>query len=57
MSDPMTNTEVEDVLASIRRLVSDTGRPASAAVQTPPSDRLGLTPSLRVTDDTAEEAG
>ena len=51
MSDPMTNTDVEDVLASIRRLVSDNGRPGSATVQQPPSDRLVLTPSLRVPEE------
>ncbi|MEP1197907.1 hypothetical protein [Tateyamaria sp.] len=56
MSDPMTNTDVEDVLASIRRLVSDHGRPGSATVQQPPSDRLVLTPSLRVPEqDNADE--
>ncbi|MEO1557076.1 MAG: hypothetical protein AAFS01_11645 [Pseudomonadota bacterium] len=58
MSDPMTNTDVEDVLASIRRLVSDNGRPGSASVQQPPSDRLVLTPSLRVPEgEDADEAG
>ena len=51
MSDPMTNTDVEDVLASIRRLVSDNARPGSASVQQPPSDRLVLTPSLRVPEE------
>lgn len=33
MSDPMTNVDIEDVLASIRRLVSEDARPRSA---TPP---------------------
>ncbi|WP_299724553.1 hypothetical protein [uncultured Tateyamaria sp.] len=47
----MTNTDVEDVLASIRRLVSDNTRPGSTPVQQPPSDRLVLTPSLRVPED------
>ncbi|MEL6452124.1 MAG: hypothetical protein AAFQ19_12780 [Pseudomonadota bacterium] len=51
MSDPMTNTEVEDVLASIRRLVSDDKRPETAAEPTPAQDRLVLTPSLRVMED------
>lgn len=55
MSDPMTNTEVEDVLASIRRLVSDDKRPEAKAQPEAPSDRLVLTPSLRVMDDTATE--
>ena len=51
MSDPMTNTEVEDVLASIRRLVADDKRPEAKPVQHPSNDRLVLTPSLRVMDD------
>lgn len=53
MSDPMTNTEVEDVLSSIRRLVSDEKRTEPAAEAEPASDRLVLTPSLRVLDDDA----
>ena len=56
MSDPMTNTEVEDVLASIRRLVSDDKRPEAHPVLQPPNDRLVLTPSLRVNDEDGEEA-
>ena len=59
MSDPVTNVEIEDVLSSIRRLVSSDGRRAEApatsgdgaAASAPPSpeaDRLVLTPSLRV---------
>ena len=55
MSDPMTNTEVEDVLASIRRLVSDDKRPEAVPVQQPPNDRLVLTPSLRVSDEDGQE--
>lgn len=51
MSDPMTNTEVEDVLASIRRLVSDDNRQAPESEAKASSDRLVLTPALRVTDD------
>ncbi|MEM6759399.1 MAG: hypothetical protein AAF601_07950 [Pseudomonadota bacterium] len=50
MSDPMTNAEVEDVLSSIRRLVSD-GKAPDPALQTSSSrDRLVLTPALRVSD-------
>jgi len=57
MSDPMTNSDVEDVLASIRRLVSDNTRTGSAAVQQPPGNRLVLTPSLRVPEaDEPEDA-
>ncbi len=58
MSDPVTNVEIEDVLSSIRRLVSSDERPKSV---TPPRaapaparvepDRLVLTPSLRVDDE------
>lgn len=55
MSDPMTNTEVEDVLASIRRLVSDDNRPAQDSAVPAATDRLVLTPALRVTD-TVDEA-
>ncbi|WP_299370780.1 hypothetical protein [uncultured Tateyamaria sp.] len=56
MSDPMTNTEVEDVLASIRRLVSDDKRPETEAEATASSDRLVLTPSLRVMEPEAKDA-
>ena len=57
MSDPVTNSEIEDVLSSIRRLVSTDDRPAKAhasdkAVE---EDKLVLTPSLRV-DETADIA-
>ncbi|WP_299611725.1 hypothetical protein [uncultured Tateyamaria sp.] len=51
MSDPMTNTEVEDVLASIRRLVSDDTRAEPEAKTAARSDRLVLTPALRVTEE------
>ncbi len=49
MSEPVTHAEIEDVLSSIRRLVSETGRaeePARPAVK--PATRLVLTPALRV---------
>ncbi len=52
MTDPVTNVEIEDVLSSIRRLVSDDARvikPQSAAVKQP--DRLVLTPALRVSGE------
>lgn len=56
MSDPVKNVEVEDVLSSIRRLVSDDKRPAPEpdAVLTA-QDRLVLTPALRVMDDPDSE--
>ncbi len=56
MSDPVTNAEVEDVLSSIRRLVSEDKRPVQAPKTEARSDRLVLTPSLRVTDDAPEQA-
>ena len=54
MSDPVTNAEVEDVLSSIRRLVSEDKRPMQSQSAEPApeqNDRLVLTPSLRVADD------
>lgn len=57
MSDPVTNVEIEDVLASIRRLVSDEvtpeSRPQAAAQQT---EKLVLTPALRVASPLPTEA-
>ncbi|MFX0542937.1 hypothetical protein ACEWPM_014545 [Roseovarius sp. S4756] len=57
MSDPVTNVEIEDVLSSIRRLVSSDGRPPKAAeapvVEPAEPERLVLTPSLRI-DDAAQ---
>lgn len=51
MSEPVSNVEIEDVLSSIRRLVSDENRPAprpeSEDVPYKPT-RLVLTPSLLV---------
>jgi len=59
MSEPVSNAEVEDVLASIRRLVSEEKRPAprgpSAATETASVKEdvaLVLTPALRISDDT-----
>lgn len=59
MSDPVTNAEIEDVLSSIRRLVSDDARslarsrPLSQPVE---PERLVLTPALRVTPELVAEA-
>lgn len=59
MSDPVTNVEIEDVLSSIRRLVSEDFRDEVAAKPTPeqavatatrPTDALILTPDHRVDD-------
>lgn len=56
MAEPMSAGEIEDVLASIRRLVSQDGRvrpqPAEAAPHAPPAPpgKLILTPALRVVE-------
>ncbi|MGB3243274.1 MAG: hypothetical protein WBB25_01970 [Sulfitobacter sp.] len=50
MSDPVKNAEVEDVLSSIRRLVSEDKRPLQTPKPAPAHDRLVLTPALRVED-------
>lgn len=64
MSEPVTNAEIEDVLSSIRRLVSEDTRKVAreepVAEEPAMPDRLVLTPSLRVAealdeDDTYEE--
>ncbi|WP_288942516.1 hypothetical protein [uncultured Roseovarius sp.] len=69
MSDPVSNAEIEDVLSSIRRLVStadrsDEGTADAQETQADTTDterRLVLTPSLRVDhtddDEAATEAG
>lgn len=63
MSDPVTNAEVEDVLSSIRRLVSDdikpnrtphatgTAQPEDAEDENQEPERLVLTPALRVENE------
>lgn len=60
MSDPVTNAEVEDVLSSIRRLVSEDKRPLQSKQPVPANDRLVLTPALRVAEvhveDVADDA-
>ena len=49
MSDPMTNVKIEDVLTSIRRLVSEVGDVAARSVPEPRAARpLVLTPALRI---------
>jgi hypothetical protein len=61
MTEPMTSGEIEDVLSSIRKLVSEDLRPQprvpapDAAPDTPPeADKLILTPALRVVEGSAE---
>ena len=50
MSNPVTNVEIEDVLSSIRRLVSEEPNPKPAA-QTEEASRFVLTPAFRVATD------
>ena len=57
MSEPLTSNEIENVLSSIRRLVSSELRPSlKPPVNGPAVDKLLLTPSLRVVSDEAREA-
>jgi len=65
MSDPVTNVEIEDVLSSIRRLVSSEERPlkaedvapeSDAQTPTPEADKLVLTPFFRVDDSEDAQA-
>ena len=54
MSDAMSSVEIEDVLSSIRRLVSEDLRPASRqAAAALVDDKLILTPALRVVAEQA----
>jgi hypothetical protein len=61
MSEPMSSVEIEDVLSSIRRLVSEDLRPQTRAaagqagqpVET--GDKLILTPALRIVADEPQE--
>ena len=54
MSKPVTNSQVEDVLSSIRRLVSDNKKNSASAGVLPVQDKLVLTPQLRVSEDGSE---
>lgn len=64
MSERMSNADIEDVLSSIRRLVSDDLRPGHASAAQPPAaparaaavPRLVLTSALRVSPDPAPVA-
>lgn len=53
MSDPAKQTEVEDVLSSILRLVSDDREPPAGAAE----QKLLLTPSLRIAAEPGTDAG
>jgi hypothetical protein len=54
MSDRMSSVEIEDVLSSIRRLVSDDLRPKPVVDAPPAGGKLMLTPALRVVQDVPE---
>ena len=54
MSEPLSTSEIEDVLSSIRRLVSDDLRPVKPASQVEEDSKLLLTPALRVVQPEAE---
>lgn len=65
MSERLSSVEIEDVLSSIRRLVSEdlrpgpkaeTAAPPAAAVETPVGDKLILTPALRIDPETEATA-
>jgi hypothetical protein len=62
MSEPKSSAEIEDVLSSIRRLVSEDLRPAARQPDPPrpaaraAGDKLLLTPALRVVQDAATAA-
>lgn len=54
MSNSVTNVEIEDVLSSIRRLVSEEARPRKEPDR-PGADRLVLSPALRVAEPETPE--
>lgn len=58
MSKPVPNVEIEDVLSSIRRLVSTSDRVERAApeAEAGATDKLVLTPSLRIDDTVGKGA-
>ncbi len=53
MPDPLTNREIEDVLSSIRRLVSEAEQAEQAVPDGQKPELLVLTPALRVEPDPA----
>jgi hypothetical protein len=56
MSDPVTNVDIEDVLASIRRLVSGGSEQERAApTRNEAAERLVLTPALRIDEEEATQ--
>jgi hypothetical protein len=58
MSEPVSKAEIEDVLSSIRRLVSENaGALRREQDQGESRDKLVLTPAFRVDEDSAEQDG
>ncbi|MCM2562329.1 hypothetical protein M8756_09205 [Lutimaribacter sp. EGI FJ00015] len=58
MSDPLKSADIEDVLSSIRRLVSEESRDVPLRRSEAEPDKLLLTPALRVpSNDQQDEAG
>ncbi|MFD1341438.1 hypothetical protein [Litorisediminicola beolgyonensis] len=65
MSKPVSNSEIEDVLSSIRRLVAESGRSSAPPARPSPdrssfggpalSEKLVLSPALRVPDEEPSE--
>ncbi len=54
MSDPVSNTEIEDVLASIRRLVSENAKALKRdRERDPEAEKLVLTPAYRIDESDA----
>ncbi|MCB1348752.1 MAG: hypothetical protein KDK11_08975, partial [Maritimibacter sp.] len=57
MSDPVSNSEIEDVLASIRRLVSENAKALKGdRTRDPEAEKLVLTPALRIDESEAQAA-
>lgn len=57
MSDPVSNSEIEDVLASIRRLVSENAKALKGdRARDPEAEKLVLTPALRIDESEAPPA-
>lgn len=54
MSEPMSSGEIEDVLSSIRRLVTEDLRPAASPAE--PVGKLLLTPALKVVSHAPDRA-
>ena len=60
MSDPVKSAQIEDVLSSIRRLVTEEDRKPPRAAPAPPrasANKLVLTPALRVDEDARMNTG